>query len=152
MDCSVPKIRRRTPWFAGGLRFDCTRCGNCCSGAPGYVWVSHDEIRAIAGLLGMSAERFAEQHTRRVGQRQSLLELEDGDCEFLVREPDGNTSCSIHAARPRQCRAWPFWDSNLGSARSWQAAARGCPGINQGPLHSLAVIRAALNENDGLPL
>ena len=27
------------PWYRDGLRFECTRCGHCCTGAPGYVWV-----------------------------------------------------------------------------------------------------------------
>ncbi|MFQ5807662.1 MAG: YkgJ family cysteine cluster protein, partial [Phycisphaerae bacterium] len=60
------------PWYADGLVFTCVRCGNCCSGAPGYVWVSPNGIRAIATRLGMSPQRFEQQHTRRVGRRQSL--------------------------------------------------------------------------------
>ena len=27
-------------WYRDGLRFECTRCGACCTGAPGYVWVT----------------------------------------------------------------------------------------------------------------
>jgi Fe-S-cluster containining protein len=100
----------------------------------------------------MSPERFTQQHTRRVGQRRSLLELEDGDCEFLVREPDGLTSCRIHAARPRQCRTWPFWKSNVKSRRAWDAAARDCPGLNQGERHPPPVIQAAVAETEDLPL
>jgi Fe-S-cluster containining protein len=141
-------------WYADGRHFVCLRCGNCCSGAPGYVWVSPEEIQAIADLLGMPRERFEQQHTRRAGQRQSLLELDDGDCEFLVREPDGNTHCAIHAARPRQCRSWPFWKSNLTSQRAWDAAAKHCPGMNQGQHHPLSVIQEALRQNEhaDLPL
>ena len=26
-------------WYSEGLRFECTQCGACCSGEPGYVWV-----------------------------------------------------------------------------------------------------------------
>ena len=32
------------PWYAAGLQFGCTECGNCCAGAPGYVWISTEEI------------------------------------------------------------------------------------------------------------
>ena len=26
------------PWYADGLSFECTMCGNCCTGPPGAVW------------------------------------------------------------------------------------------------------------------
>ena len=30
-------------WYAEeGLAFECTGCGDCCTGAPGYVWVIRD--------------------------------------------------------------------------------------------------------------
>ena len=35
------------PWYRDGLRFTCTRCGNCCTGAPGYVWVDADAMKAF---------------------------------------------------------------------------------------------------------
>jgi Fe-S-cluster containining protein len=150
----MPEFATTPCWYAAGLDFTCQSCGNCCSGAPGYVWVDREDVRAIAGLLGMPPERFAQQHTRRVGQRLSLHELADGDCEFLVREPDGKTRCAIHAARPRQCRTWPFWESNLSSRRAWEAAARHCPGINRRQHHPLTAIQDALRANDeaALPL
>lgn len=141
-------------WHADGLLFVCTRCGNCCSGAPGYVWVTPPEVRAMAAWLGMLPDQFLQQHTRRVGQRQSLLELANGDCEFLVREPGSLTHCAIHPVRPLQCRTWPFWNSNLTSPRAWEASARHCPGMNQGDHHPLSLIQDALrrNEDADLPL
>ena len=38
-------------WYAGGLRFQCTQCGDCCSGSEGYVWVNQQEIDAMAKTL-----------------------------------------------------------------------------------------------------
>lgn len=142
------------PWYAEGLSFSCTQCGRCCGGAPGYVWVNESEIAALAERLGMPAEEFREQRTRRVGRRQSLLELPNGDCEFLVHEKDGKTSCSVHDLRPIQCRTWPFWDSNLKTPRAWETSARNCPGMNSGEHHPLPVIKAALlaNRTAQLPL
>jgi Fe-S-cluster containining protein len=150
----VSDLAPKSPWYADGLMFACARCGNCCGGAPGYVWVSPPEIRAIAARLGMPLDQFQQQHTRRVGQRESLLELENGDCEFLVRQPDGATYCSIHPVRPLQCRTWPFWKSNLSSRRAWDAAAQRCPGMGHGEHHPRPVIEDALRQNGdaGLPL
>jgi Fe-S-cluster containining protein len=139
-------------WLSNGLRFACTRCGHCCSGSPGHVWVSVDESRAIAQCLGLTPEEFAKNHLRRVGMRLSLLEKKGGDCEFLIRLPDGLTSCAIHGVRPTQCRTWPLWKSNLRTARAWAEAARDCPGMNTGPRHALPAIQAALLANGDLPL
>jgi Fe-S-cluster containining protein len=116
------------------------------------VWVRPPEIRAIADRLGMPPDQFYQQHTRRVGRRQSLLELASGDCEFLVRQRDGTTRCAIHAVRPLQCRTWPFWKPNLSSPRAWASAARFCPGINQGEHHALPLIQDALRRNDDADL
>lgn len=141
-----------TPWYSAGLSFTCTQCGNCCGGAPGYVWVQQDEIDKIAANLNLDVETFTKQHVRRVGWRRSLLEKPDGDCEFLRRGPDGKAQCSIYEVRPVQCRTWPFWKSNLSSPRDWERASRGCPGINTGQHHALPVIQAAMQRNGNLPL
>lgn len=139
-------IPQTQPWYAGGLCFSCTRCGNCCTGPPGYVWVSEAEIAGLAAALGMSVEKFRLRHTRRIGSRTSLLEHGNGDCEFLTRDAAGRATCTVHAARPLQCRTWPFWESNLRSARTWELASRNCPGMNQGPRHALPVIQDALRQ------
>ena len=36
------------PWYRDGLRFECTRCGACCTGAPGYVWVTPEGMNGLA--------------------------------------------------------------------------------------------------------
>ena len=130
---------RKEKWYAAGLRFRCVRCGNCCAGAPGYVWVDRETIGRIAAFLGGDDEWLDKKYLRRVGFRYSLTEKPGGDCIFLVRE-GGQTKCSIHAVRPAQCRAWPFWSDNLRSRPKWEAAARDCPGMNRGRLYPLALI------------
>jgi hypothetical protein len=141
-----------SPWYHAGLRFHCTQCGNCCSGAPGYVWVSVDECGQIAAFLGVERDPFTRKHVRRAGTRLSLLEKRNGDCEFLVRHENGKTTCSIHPVRPVQCRTWPFWKSNLTSAEAWKEAGKDCPGMDQGRHHPLPVIQAALTRTGDLPL
>ena len=48
-------------WYAGGLRFQCTQCGDCCSGAEGYVWVNQAEIDALAGAMDRSRNYIVNQ-------------------------------------------------------------------------------------------
>jgi len=127
------------PWYHAGLRFTCSQCGDCCTGAPGHVWVNNEEIAAIAAVVGMDLEQFEAQYVRRVGARKSLKEFASGDCVFFNTETRG---CSVYSARPRQCRTWPFWDSNLKTPEDWKHTCSVCPGSGQGKLHDLDAIEA----------
>ena len=115
-------------WYASGLQFECTQCGNCCTGSPGYVWVTIVDIERIAAHLKMEFEDFTRKYVRRVGQRFSLIEKADYDCVFLTRE-GGKAGCSIYQVRPVQCRTWPFWNDNLRSPKAWKNASAHCPGM-----------------------
>ena len=128
------------PWYADGLRFECTQCGRCCGGSPGFVWLTDEEAEKIARRLGIeNTDRFLDLYTRKIGARRSLKEFPNGDCVFLDEETRG---CTIYEHRPLQCKTWPFWDSNLKSPQDWNETANECPGCNQGPLYSLEVIDA----------
>ena len=118
-----------SPWYGRGLAFRCTQCGNCCTGAPGYVWVDDDEIRRIAEHRGVPLGEVRYQDVKIVGDQMSLREHANGDCVYL--DPQ-TRRCTIYPVRPIQCRTWPFWNSNLASAESWQQSTSGCPGIGQG--------------------
>ena len=61
-------------WYADGLRFECTACGNCCTGTPGYVWLSPAEQTEIAACLGIPVKQFKKRYTRLVHGMVSLLE------------------------------------------------------------------------------
>jgi Fe-S-cluster containining protein len=116
-------------WYGAGLRFRCTQCGDCCSGSEGYVWVNQDEINALAAVRGMEPAAFEAAFVKRVGVRRSLIERPGGDCVLL---DETTRRCTAYDARPRQCRTWPFWDSNLRSPEAWAEAAAACPGCNMG--------------------
>ncbi len=127
------------PWYRDGLRFACTRCGNCCRGAPGTVRVSDAEIEGLARLQGLSVAAFREAYTRALrGGEIALREHRNGDCVFWA---DGR-GCTVYAERPRQCRTWPFWSAVVHSPERWREEARDCPGIDHGPLHDAETIRA----------
>ena len=118
-----------TVWYARGLRFSCTQCGNCCSGAPGYVWLTHDDMHRIASYLQMPFDDFTRTYVRRVGNRYSLTEQFNYDCTFLTRDKEGKAGCMICPVRPMQCRTWPFWNDNLKAPSAWERAASRCPGM-----------------------
>ena len=127
------------PWYKDGLRFQCTGCGDCCTGAPGYVWVNADEIAALAIEVGIAIDEFEKKYVRTIGVRKSLKELKKTyDCVFL--DPD-TRKCQVYAARPRQCRTWPFWDSNLKSPEAWAHTCEVCPGSGAGKLYQLEAIQ-----------
>jgi uncharacterized protein len=139
------------PWYQQGLKFSCTQCGACCSGAPGYVWVDTQEISDMARAMSMDESAFRDKFVRRVGSRESLIEYSDGDCIFLDPESRG---CMVYTARPAQCKTWPFWDSNVRTPSDWEKTCEVCPGAGTGKLYSLTQIelarKRALNVDDEL--
>ncbi|MDZ4782180.1 MAG: YkgJ family cysteine cluster protein [Planctomycetia bacterium] len=129
------------PWYGQGLRFECTQCGDCCTGAPGFVWVNKEEIAALAGRFAMSVADFEAKYVRSVGIRKSLVEFENGDCVFFDGQSRG---CTVYEDRPRQCRTWPFWESNIRSEATWKDTCESCPGSGKGKLYSLDEINERL--------
>ena len=125
------------PWYHAGLKFECTQCGDCCTGDPGNVWVNKDEIEKLAALLNLEVDEFEKRYVRKVGIRRSLVEFPSGDCIFFHGE---SRTCQVYSARPRQCRTWPFWSSNLRNPAAWDRAAEHCPGCNRGKLVELEKI------------
>ena len=51
-------------WYKDGLRFECLRCGSCCSGFSGTVRVSDEEIVALAQRLDLPEAEFRKDYTR----------------------------------------------------------------------------------------
>jgi len=96
--------------------------------------VNDEEVEQIADYLDKPVGEIRLMHTRALRGGLSLTEHANGDCTFL--DPHTRT-CRIYPVRPRQCRTWPFWNSNLVSKEAWQKACRTCPGMNQGELFDL---------------
>lgn len=117
------------PWYHNGLSFKCTECGKCCTGSPGYAWVSEQEIENIAGFLNITIREFGQRYLRYVDGKYSLRENKRGDgnydCVFLK-----DKKCEIYPARPKQCRTFPWWSRNLKSKEEWEKAGEYCEGIN----------------------
>ena len=147
-------------WFDGvdptgtgpGLRFKCTLCGNCCSGPEGYVLYTDDEGHALAARLGITFEQFVRDYTKETIVGRSLKEKPGPgglDCIFLDRDSiPGKAVCGVYEDRPSQCRTWPFWRTIVRSRHHWDAASRGCPGINEGaliPPERIRILRDAVD-------
>lgn len=125
------------PWYKDGLQFRCTQCGKCCAGPePGFVWVSDDEVEAIAEFLGEPVAEVTQLYTRLSGRERTLREKANHDCVFYDRE----RGCTIYRVRPRQCRTWPFWESNVNTPEDWQHTCEICPGSGKGDLISVEEI------------
>lgn len=92
----------------------------------------------MAKVLELTFETFLARYALATEDGWTLKEKPapngvDLDCSLLARDEDtGKTTCTVHSARPVQCRTWPFWPGNLRSPRSWERAARDCEGINRG--------------------
>ena len=115
------------------FRFACQRCGHCCSGGSGYVWVDESEIEPMARSLGMSQDNFTARYLKRAldprrgVEAWSLRERADagGACALLV----GRNTCLVYEARPRHCREFPYWEHVLAGGEGFEAARETCPGI-----------------------
>lgn len=125
------------PWYHAGLKFRCTQCGNCCTGAPGAVWVEDDDLVQIAKYLNKPLGEIRLFYSRPLRGKVSLKEYPNGDCIFF----DGNSrGCTIYPVRPVQCRTWPFWNSNLTDEQAWEETCKSCPGSGKGDLIPLEEI------------
>jgi uncharacterized protein len=134
-----------SPWYQGGLRFTCTQCGDCCTGAPGFVWVSDDDVRRIAEFREISLGEMQIDHVRYVAGRTSLREFANGDCTFF---DSATRKCTIYPVRPAQCQTWPFWKSNLESESEWKRVQSVCPGAGCGDLIPSEQIQILLSVTD----
>jgi Fe-S-cluster containining protein len=101
------------------------------------VWVNKAEIEALAAAVAMNIEEFERKYVRKVGIRKSLIERRNGDCVFFDSK---SRHCDVYRARPRQCRTWPFWESNLQTSAAWQSTVESCPGCDHGHLYPLEEI------------
>ncbi len=118
-------------FFKDGIRFECTRCGHCCTGEPGSIFVNSGEIQNIREYLGMEEAAFEQGCLRPMPGGFSIREKENGDCIFYTEG-----GCSIHDLRPVQCRTYPFWFSTMRSEEQWLKTCAECPGIGQGRLYT----------------
>ncbi len=133
--------------MAEQIRFTCVAgCTNCCR-QQGFVYLTEDDLRRAAAFLGLSPRAFEAQYVYRTRHLLRLRKPGHSQCPFL-RE----SGCSIHAAKPTQCRLYPFWPELVGDPNAWRDTAAVCPGIGQGPLVRIdTAIRIANGMREAYP-
>ena len=135
-------------WYQRGLRFACTGCGACCrvEGPSALLALTPVDVARLARHQQLPEDRFRERHVVTTVALGDALRLDGDACPFL----DDSHRCRVYAARPRQCRLWPFCPETLQSRDAWEEEVVGrCPGAGQGPRHAADEIeRIAEMEED----
>lgn len=107
------------------------------------MFLSEADLVALAAERGLERAEFLERHCSLHGGRLTLRS-DLARCEF--QGADG--SCTVYAARPEQCRSWPFWRENLVRETWEREVAPLCPGVGQGRLHDAAEIEAIARHDE----
>lgn len=124
-----------------GLRFECQPgCTECCR-QKGWVYLTESDLDRAAAYLGMTARAFERKYVYRTRNKMRLRVPAASTCHFLVEG-----GCTIHPAKPTQCRIFPFWPELVESKREWAKTARYCPGMGKGPLIQIANARLQAEE------
>ena len=111
------------------LRFECQPgCTRCCD-QKGFVYLGTGDLERAAKFVGMSAKAFEKKYVYRTKHQMRLRKPPEKQCPFLE-----DYGCSIHPAKPTQCRTFPFWPEIVERRDTWQRTAQYCPGIGKGEL------------------
>jgi Fe-S-cluster containining protein len=137
----MKRLYNRSYFFDHGIHFECRRCGVCCTGDPGIIYVGKDELTRIAEYLSLQVPFFIEKYLYPIKTEYSIKEHADGQCFFY------KNGCTIYPVRPHQCKTFPFWFENLRSLKKWKRISKECPGIGCGSLHSKEQILEIVQSN-----
>ncbi len=123
-------------------------CGNCCRGFnEGEVYLYKDDILKLAKFLILKGKIGLKEFSKRylkviddsffwkapVAERGKTYRFktlgfkftgDDEHCHFLI-----NNQCSVHEARPFQCRSFPFWKMMVSSRKNFLNYTKKCKGL-----------------------
>jgi len=95
----------------------------------GFVYLGEGDLKRAADYVGMSEDDFEQKYVYRTRHQMRFRKPPDKQCPFLTK-----SGCSIHPAKPTQCRTFPFWPEMVERKITWQRTGRYCPGIGKGEL------------------
>jgi uncharacterized protein len=111
------------------VRFACQPgCIRCCD-QEGFVYLSEDDLARAAEFTGMTPKAFEAKYVYRTKNELRFRKPREKQCPFL----EGH-GCSIHPAKPTQCRTFPFWPEIVERKATWLKTGQYCPGIGKGEL------------------
>jgi uncharacterized protein len=123
------------------MRFQCQPgCTACCE-RSGFVYLTEDDVVSAAVFLRMTPHDFESKYVYRTKNLRRLRTPRQGRCHFLR---DGG--CSIHPAKPTQCRLFPFWPELVDESKLWHKTAGWCPGIGKGELIQIEAAQTTARE------
>jgi hypothetical protein len=123
------------------VRFTCQRgCTNCCN-QEGMVYLTENDLVRAATFVGMTPAAFEKKYVVRTRDELRFRKPRKKQCPFLLE-----SGCSIHPAKPTQCKTFPFWPELLERKVEWDEAATYCPGIGKGPLIQIAAAMEVAEE------
>ena len=116
--------------FEKGIKFKCQGSANCCisRGNHGYVFLSQKDLSRLSIYFKVTKDFFKSFFCQTTDNFLHLKEIKkNGECIFLNKK-----KCTVYAARPTQCRTWPFWPENM-KPKVWNNEVLNfCPGIGKG--------------------
>jgi Fe-S-cluster containining protein len=131
-----------------GIEFSCQMCGKCCSGFhEGEVYLYKEDILRLAEFIKneekINLKEFAKKYLKVIndsffwkepgaerGKTYRFKTLgfkftgETEHCHFLIEN-----KCSVHTARPFQCRSFPFWQMMVSSKKNFDNYTKKCQGL-----------------------
>jgi hypothetical protein len=123
------------------MRFSCQRgCTRCCT-QKGWVYLSGEDVSRLAEFLAMSAAELLDRYVYSTKYTLRLRKPRQTQCPFL--KADG---CSVHPAKPTQCRVFPFWPELIEDKKELKETARWCPGIGKGDIVSVETLEESARE------
>ncbi len=102
--------------------FECTQCGDCCTGFGG-TYLTDEDIANISKYINVDAKDFVVKFCDISGSKFVLTQSKDTKCIFFDK------LCTIHPVKPYMCKAWPFIKTLVAHPENWNAMANSCKGM-----------------------
>lgn len=119
-------------FYDDGVRFECTRCGHCCT-CEGYVFITAADLGRLIENEGFELEELQKHYFSSYQGYTVLRDNSRGDCIFWDSEIKG---CKIYKNRPTQCQTYPFWKINFKTKGDLNREYQECPGLGRGKLYT----------------
>ncbi|MBM4249587.1 MAG: YkgJ family cysteine cluster protein [Euryarchaeota archaeon] len=117
VDAAVRKL-----YMAARKTVDCRKCRRCCIELR--VPVTEKDVARLAAAVGMRPGAFRSRYLVADGDEPRKFLMRERPCPFLRKD-----GCAHYAARPDECRAFPFLDRKDFASRTMEMISnqRICP-------------------------